>query len=148
MVTLPSPPPHRTTAVVAACFAVAAASSTGNALEIAPEQHFPLMPDIPIYGPASEPRRRIADGESMSSEVEDNFVLVMDDVSDFEDELLRNAVIGEPLTYRDDNLGRYEQSPRICISAVANPQNQKLVITITLFCTDSSNSVLDNRGFF
>ena len=106
-----SPPTYHLTAGVAALFAVAAASM-GNASKIAPDQHFPLMPDIPISSTAPEPRRRTAaDGESMSSVVEDNFVLITDDVSDFEDELLRNAVIGEPLTYQDNNLGRDGHSP-------------------------------------
>ena len=37
----------------------------------------------------------------------DNFVLIMENVSQIEDQLLRNDVIGEPLTYQDNNLGMY-----------------------------------------
>ena len=81
-------------------------SSNGDAAavsKITPDEHFPLIPDIPISGSATT--ARWPKGDSAFSQVVDNFVLIMDNVTEIEDQLLRNDVIGEPLTYQDNNRG-------------------------------------------
>ena len=77
-------------------------SANGDASPITPDEHFPLIPDIPISGSSAKARRMKGD-----SAFSDNFVLIMENVSQIEDQLLRNDVIGEPLTYQDNNLGMY-----------------------------------------
>ena len=83
-----------------------AAAVGATVSKITPDEHFPLIPDIPISG--SDTTARWPKGDSAFSQVVDNFVLIMDNVTEIEDQLLRNDVIGKPLTYQDNNRGMYE----------------------------------------
>ena len=70
-----------------------------------PGEHFPLIPDIPLSG--STTKARGWKGDTASDQVVGSFVLIMDNVTEMEDHLLRNDVVGEPLTSQDNNLGMY-----------------------------------------
>ena len=70
-----------------------------------PGEHFPLIPDIPPSG--STTKARGWRGDSASDQVVDSFVLIMDNVTKLEDPLLRDDVVGEPLTSQDNNLGMF-----------------------------------------
>ena len=70
-----------------------------------PGEHFPLIPAIPLSGSAMKARGW--KGDTASDQVVGSFVLIMDNVTEMEDHLLRNDVVGEPLTSQDNNLGMY-----------------------------------------
>ena len=83
----------------------AAAAAAATVSKIKADEHFPLIPDIPISGSAT--KARWLKGDSAFNQVVDSFVLIMDNVTEIEEQLLRNDVIGEPLSYQDMYLGMY-----------------------------------------
>lgn len=46
--------------------------------------------------------------EAAASEVGKNFVLISEDVTELEASVLGDDVVGEPLSYQDNNLGWYQ----------------------------------------
>ena len=98
------PPAAPLLILVSCALSNGSADAAPTVSKITPDDHFPLIPNIPVSGASKAKGPR---GDSAFSEVVDNFVLIMDNATEIEDQLLRNDVIGEPLTYLDNNLGMY-----------------------------------------